>query len=241
MGESRFRGRVAVVTGGNGGLGKAVVTAFLAEGARVAALGRHDASLAELRALPGADAALLTLAVDLVDARAAEQAARSVRDWAGRLDILVNTAGAYAGGTLVGASTDEEWRAMLDANLLTALHATRAALPLMVAGGGGRIINVSSRAARQVGSGAAAYTVAKASLETLTLALALAEEYREQRITANAVAPSAIATPTMLAHATDEERTRWVTPESLTRVILFLASEEAADVSGAIIPVYGRA
>jgi NAD(P)-dependent dehydrogenase (short-subunit alcohol dehydrogenase family) len=239
MGESRFRGRVAVVTGGNGGLGKAVVTAFLAEGARVAAPGRHDAGLAELRALPGADAALLTLAVDLVDARAAEQAARSVRDWAGRLDILVNTAGAYAGGTLVGASTDEEWRAMLDANLLTALHATRAALPLMVAGGGGRIINVSSRAARQVGSGAAAYTVAKASLETLTLALA--EEYREQRITANAVAPSAIATPAMLAHATDEERTRWVTPESLTRVILFLASEEAADVSGAIIPVYGRA
>ena len=191
MAEQRFSGRVAVVTGGNGGLGKAVVTAFLAEGARVAALGRHDAGLAELRALPGARDSLLTLAVNLLDARAAEQAARSVREWGGRIDILVNTAGAYAGGTLVAESTEEEWRAMLDANLLTALNATRAVLPMLVAGGGGRIINVSSRAARQVGSGAAAYTVAKAGLETLTLALA--EEYREQHITANAVAPSVIA------------------------------------------------
>jgi NAD(P)-dependent dehydrogenase (short-subunit alcohol dehydrogenase family) len=239
MGEPRFRGRVAVVTGGSGGLGKAVVTALLAEGARVAALGRHDAGLAALRALPGADSSLLTLAVDLVDARAADHMVRSVRDWAGRTDILVNTAGAYAGGTLLAESSDDEWRAMFDANLLTAVHAIRAVLPAMVAGGGGRIVNVSSRAARQVGSGAAAYTVAKASLETLTLALA--EEYREQRITANAVAPSVIATPAMLAHATVEERARWVSPESLTGVILFLASEEAADVSGAIIPVYGRA
>lgn len=239
MGEQRFAGRVAMVTGGNGGLGASIVAAFLAEGARVAALARRDDSLAELRALPGASGSLLTLAVDLLDAHAAEQAAATVREWGSRIDILVNTAGAYAGGSLVAASTDEEWRAMLDANLLTALHATRAVLPTMVTGGGGRIINVSSRAARHVGSGSAAYAVAKAGLETLTLALA--EEYREQRITANAVAPSVIATPAMLAQATEQERGRWVRPESLARVILFLASDEAADVSGAIVPVYGRA
>ncbi|HEV7213682.1 MAG TPA: SDR family NAD(P)-dependent oxidoreductase [Chloroflexota bacterium] len=239
MDAQRFSGRLAIVTGGSGGLGRAVVAAFLAEGAHVAAIAHHESSLAPLRLLPGADASLLPLAVDLLDVPAVEQAVLTVREWGGRLDILVNAAGANAGGKPVGASADDEWRTMLDANLLTALHATRAVLPTMVAQGGGRIVNVSSRAARHVGRDAAAYTVAKAGLETFTLAVA--EEYREQRITANAVVPSAIATPTMLAHATDQQRLRWVPPESIARVILFLASDEAVDVSGALLPVYGRA
>ena len=238
METQRFTGRVALVTGGSGGLGGAVVAAFLTEGARVAAVARHDDALADLRALPSADTALLTLAVDLLDAGATDHVVEAVRDWGGRLDILVNAAGAYAGGKPVGESTDAEWRTMLDANLLTAMHASRAALPIMVAQGGGRIINVSSRAARAIERNAAAYSVAKASLETLTLAMA--EEYRQQRVTVNAVSPSAIATPEMLVHATAQQRERWVPPVSIARVILFLASDDAADVSGAIIPVYGR-
>ena len=239
MEAQRFAGRVAVVTGGSGGLGGAVVAAFLAEGARVAAVSRQQAGLAELRTLPGADVSLLTLEVDLLDAAATEHAVRAVREWGGRLDILVNAAGAYAGGKPVGESAEDEWRTMLDANLLTAMHASRAALPGMVAQGGGRIINVSSRSARVIGRNSAAYSVAKAGLETLTLAMA--DEYRQQRVTVNAVSPSSIATPAMLAHATAQQRERWVPPASIARVILFLASDDAADVSGAIIPVYGRA
>jgi plastocyanin len=94
----RFAGRLAIVTGGSGGLGRAVVAAFLAEGAHVAAVARHDGSLAPLRRLPGADVSLLPLAVDLLDVSAVEQAVRAVRQWGGRLDILVNAAGAYAVG-----------------------------------------------------------------------------------------------------------------------------------------------
>ena len=115
----------------------------------------------------------------------------------------------------------------------------RAVLPVMLERGGGRIINVSSRAARAIGPNVAAYTAAKAGLEALTLAAAA--EYREHGITVNAVAPSTIATSAMLHAATAEERRRWVAPESVAGVILFLASEAAADVSGAIVPVYGRA
>lgn len=197
MDTQRFVGRVAMVTGGSGRLGQAIVAALLAEGTHVAAIARHDNSLADLRTLPGADASLLTLTADLLDVSAVDRAVQAVREWSGRLDILVNAAGAYAGGAPVGTSADDDWRAMLDANLLTAMHATRAVLPTMVAQGGGRIVNVSSRAARHVGRDVAAYTVAKAGVETLTLAVA--EEYREQRITANAVAPSSIATTAMLA------------------------------------------
>jgi NAD(P)-dependent dehydrogenase (short-subunit alcohol dehydrogenase family) len=239
MEAQRFTGRVALVTGGSGGLGQAVVAAFLAEGARVAAVGRHHAALAELRTLSGADASLFILGVDLLDAAATDHAVGALREWGGRLDILVNAAGGYAGGKPIGESADDEWRTMLDANLLTAMHASRAVLPIMVAQRGGRIINVSSRAARAIGRNTAAYSVAKAGLETLTLAMA--EEYRQQRVTVNAVSPSAIATPAMLVHATAQQRERWVLPASIARVILFLASDDAADVSGAIIPVYGRA
>lgn len=239
MDGQRFAGQVALVTGASGGLGRAVVAAFLAEGARVVAVARHGAGLSDLRSLPGAERAVLPLAVDLLDVPAVEQAVETARAWGGRLDILVNSAGAYAGGKPVGESADEEWRAMLDANLLTALHAARAVLPTMVGQGGGAIVNVSSRAARRVGPNAAAYTVAKAGVETLTLALA--EEYRERHIAVNAIAPSVIATPAMLARASSEEAARWVPPEAIARLILFLASAEAAAVSGAIVPVYGRA
>lgn len=239
MDAQRFSGRLAIVTGGSGGLGRAVVAAFLAEGAHVAAIAHHESSLAPLRLLPGADASLLPLAVDLLDVPAVEQAVLTVREWGGRLDILVNAAGANAGGKPVGASADDEWRTMLDANLLTALHATRAVLPTMVAQGGGRIVNVSSRAAVAGRRNAAAYAVAKQAVITLTETQA--EELRDDHITVNAVLPSVINTPANRAAMPKANHARWPTPEQIARVIAFLASDDAAIISGAAIPVYGLA
>ncbi|HEY8745670.1 MAG TPA: SDR family oxidoreductase, partial [Chloroflexota bacterium] len=97
-GQAAFCRTCAIVTAGRGGLGRAVVAAFLAEGGRVATVARNDAALAGLYALPDADASCLTLAVDLLDGRAVAQAVQTVRYWGGRLDILVNAAGAHAGG-----------------------------------------------------------------------------------------------------------------------------------------------
>lgn len=238
MPEQRFFGRVALVTGASGGLGGAVARAFLSEGARVAAVARHSAALAGLRA-DADENQLLTVEAALTEPGAAARVVQAVGDWASGLDVLVNAVGSFSGGQPLAESSPDEWRQMLDSNLLAVLEMMRAALPALQARGGGRIVNVSSRAAQRIGPNVAAYTTAKAALETLTLATA--EEYREHRITANAVAPSAIATPAMLQGATARQRERWVTPESIAGVILFLASDAAADVSGAIIPVYGRA
>lgn len=239
MDAQRFAGRVALVTGGSGGIGRAVVAAFLAEGALVAALARRADELAQFRINVGAGEALLTIAADLLQPGAAEQAVREVLAWRDRVDILVNATGAFSGGKAVGESLPEEWQRMLDVNLLAALQAMRAVLPGMAAHGYGRIVNISSRSARAIGRNVAAYTAAKAGLEALTVASA--EEYRDRNVTVNAVAPSVVATPAMLAGASAKARERWVTPESVARVILFLASDEAADVSGAVLPVYGRA
>lgn len=238
MPEQRFVGRVALVTGASGGLGAAVARAFLAEGAQVAAAARHAAALEGLRAT-GDEARLLLVEATLTEPDEAARAVQAVRAWAGGLDVLVNAVGGFSGGSPLAASTPDEWRQMLDSNLLAVVGAMRATLPALLERGGGRIVNVSSRAAQHIGPNVAAYTTAKAALETLTIAAA--EEYRVHNITVNAVAPSVIATPAMLQGASARQRERWVTPESIAGVILFLASAAAADVSGAIIPVYGRA
>ena len=239
MEQQRFAGRVVMVTGATGGLGQAVVAALVAEGARVAAVGRRAEAVAALRPAGDLGEALLPVQADLAQEPQAQQAVQQALTWGQRIDALVHTIGGYAGGQPAAAGPLEAWHQMLDVNLWTAIHILRAILPPMVSNGGGHIVTVSSRAAQRIGRNVAAYTVGKAGLEALTLSVA--EEYRAYGITANAVAPSAIATPAMLAHASDAERARWVSPASLARVILFLASDEAADVSGAVVPVYGRA
>ena len=239
MEQQRFAGRVVMVTGATGGLGQSVVAALLTEGARVAAVGRRADALRVLGPVGDTGESFLPLSADLADESAAQQAVQQTLVWGRRIDALVHTVGGYSGGEPVAASALADWDQMLDVNLWAAIHVTRAVLPPMVAQGGGRIVTVSSRSAQRIGRNAAAYTVAKAGLEAFTLAVA--EDYRAQGVTANAVAPSTIATPAMLAHASAGERARWVSPDSIARVILFLASDDAADVSGAVVPVYGRA
>jgi NAD(P)-dependent dehydrogenase (short-subunit alcohol dehydrogenase family) len=239
MDSQRFHGRVAVVTGGSGGLGQAIVLALAQEGAMVASIARQEGGLDRVRSLLPDQARLLTLAADLQSADAAEQAMQRVVDWGGRLDVAVNTAGGYAGGTPFAEGSLDDWRRMLDGNLAATMLAMRAEIPHMLRQGGGRIVNVSSRTAQRVGRNVAAYAVAKAGIETLTQAAA--EDYRDRNVTINAVAPSVIATPAMLENNSAKDRARWVAPESLAGVILFLASDAAADISGAIVPVFGRA
>lgn len=230
--------RVVLITGVTGGLGPAVVRAFAAEGARLALTSRrpeelqtqlHDLELDEARAF--GFAADLTKAADVaawVDAVSAK--------W-GRADVLVNLAGGYRGGQPVHELAEADWDFLLDLNARATFLACRAVVPLMLAQGGGQIINVGARGGLTGGKHNAAYAVAKAAVHRLTEALAA--ELRDRHINVNAVLPSTVDTPANRAALAKADPTRWVTPEDLAAVITFLASPAARAIHGALIPVYG--
>lgn len=229
-----LNGKVVAVTGGFGQLGLAVVQAALEAGARVAALGR-SASPAELQTLASA---LAISDVDLADPAAAARALDEVAAKLGRLDALVNVAGAFRWEELAAGSVDT-WDLLYRVNLRTAVSASRAALPHLLRSGGGRIVNVGAgAAAAKAGAGMGAYTASKAGVAKLTEALA--DEMKDRGITVNAVLPSTIDTPANRADMPNADFSRWVAPRDIASVIMFLLSDEARAVTGALIPVSGR-
>ncbi len=234
-------GKVALVTGGAGALGGAVVRALLDAGAAVVVPhhrpGELDALRQRLGLAPGAPLAGEPL--DLTDEAAVAAAyARFAADHGG-LDILVNIAGGFAGGAPVHESGWAVWQQQLDLNLKTAVLSCAAATPHMIARGGGAIVNVGTRTATQPGAQLAAYAAAKRAV--LQLTEALAAELREHNITANSVLPSTIDTPANRSGSPGADFSRWVTPHEIARVILFLVGPDARIISGAHVPVYGRA
>jgi NAD(P)-dependent dehydrogenase (short-subunit alcohol dehydrogenase family) len=171
------------------------------------------------------------------DVRAAAEVAGS--DPEAPLRAVVNLVGGYAGGGLIADTPVEEFEAMLATNLRPTYLTTAATLPYLVAAGGGSVVCVSSRAALSPFPGAAGYVTAKAAV--LAFAEAVAVEYKKQRVRCNTVLPSVIDTPGNRAAQPDADRSRWVRPEEIAGVVLFLASDASAPTSGARIPVYGQA
>jgi len=236
-----FKGKTAIVTGGAGGLGAAVVKAFLSEGARVGVPFRRAGELEGLREKLSLDpeASLSGAVVDLTDETAIAEYAQSVAEDRSGLDILVNAAGGFGGGKPVHETPWSVWQEQLDVNLKTAVLASKAAVPHMLKRGGGSIVNVSSRPATQDGKDIAAYSAAKRAI--LQLTDAMAAELRESAITVNAVLPSVIDTPANRQAMPKADFSRWVKPEEIAGVICFLAGPQARIISGAHIPVYGKA
>ncbi len=237
-----FSGKTAIVTGGTGALGSAVVAALLAEGARVAVPFRKPGELERLReerALGAYAEALSGAMLDLTDETAVAAYAESVAEDRGGLDILINTAGAFAGGKPVHETPWSVWQQELDTNLKTAVIASRAAVPPMIRRGGGAIVNVSSRPAEGSGQGVGAYAASKRAI--LQLTDAMAAELVDFRITVNAILPSTIDTPASRRGDPGADYSKWVSPDEIARVILFLVGPDARIVSGAHVRVYGRA
>lgn len=231
----------AIVTGGTGALGSAIVKVFLQAGARVCVPFHKPGDLERLRDGLGLDpdAPLSGAAVDLTQETAVADYAQSVAEDRGGLDILVNAAGGFAGGKPADQTPWSLWQEQLDANLKTAVLASRAAVPHMLRRGSGAIVNVSSRPAVESGANVAAYAASKRAL--LALTDAMARELLEKNITVNAVLPSTIDTAANRRAMPDADASKWVAPEAIARVILFLAGPDARVVSGAHVPVYGRA
>lgn len=227
-------GRIVVITGAFGVLGQAVAKAAAAQGARLALV---DFAKAPPEGLPTGEDVLVLGGVDLTDSAAASAAMDAVAERFGGIDALLNIAGGFTWETLQGGAL-ESWPAMYRLNVVTAATASRAAIPHLKRSGAGRIVNVGSAAALKAGLGMGAYAAAKSGVHSLTQALA--EELKGDDITVNAVLPSIIDTPTNRADMPDADPTAWVAPADLAAVMLFLASEPARAVTGALVPVTGR-
>lgn len=223
-------GKVVVVTGASGALGKVVAETALARGARIAGVDHATSQL------PATDNRIELGGIDLSDAAAAKKAIDAAAAHFGRLDALVNIAGGFA-FEAVADGDPKTWQHMYALNVLTALNASRSAIPHLTASGAGRIVNVGAMGALQAGAGMGAYAASKAGVHRLTEALAA--EWKG-RITINAVLPSTIDTPANRASMPRADFAKWVRPQELAEVILFLVGDAASAVTGALIPVSGR-
>ncbi|RAK61805.1 NAD-dependent oxidoreductase [Phenylobacterium hankyongense] len=226
--------RIFAITGAFGVLGSAVARAAAGQGARVAMI---DYATAPAAGQAGGDDVLALGGVDLSDAEAAGAAIEAVTQRFGGLDVLVNVAGGFTWETHEAGSA-ESWRRMFQINVETAANASRAAIPHLKRSDAGRIVNVGASAAVKAATGMGAYAAAKAGVHRLTEALA--EELKGDGVTVNAVLPSILDTPTNRADMPKADASAWVAPADLAAVILFLASEEARAVTGALVPVTGR-
>ncbi|MDQ6915414.1 MAG: SDR family oxidoreductase [Actinomycetota bacterium] len=228
--------RTALVTGGTGGLGVAVVEGFLADGWRVVVPWVAER---ELERLPPRDGLVLVEA-DLFDPGSVTGiVARAAEDAAAPLGAVANLVGGFAQGGRIHETPVEDFERQLRLNLRATYLVTQAALPLLLVAGGGAIVCVGTRAALRPFAGAAGYITSKAAV--LAFVEAVAVEYRDDGVRCNAVLPSVIDTPANRAAQPDADHDRWVRPEEIAAVIRFLCSDESAPVSGAAIPVYGRA
>jgi NAD(P)-dependent dehydrogenase (short-subunit alcohol dehydrogenase family) len=225
-----MQGKVLIVTGALGALGKVVAEAAQSRGARIAGIDHAPSQM------PATPESIEIGGVDLSDAAQAKTAVEAAAKHFGRLDGLINIAGGFA-FEAVGDGDIKTWQRMYALNVLTTLNASRAALPHLAASKTGRIVNIGAMGALQAGSGMGPYAASKAGVHRLTEALA--SEWKG-KVTVNAVLPSTIDTHANRADMPKADFSKWVTPQELAEVILFLVSDAASGVTGALIPVGGR-
>ena len=231
-----FEGASVLVAGGTGGLGRAITLAFLAEGALVAVThvvpGEYDA----LVAAAGESAARLEgHELDVTDEAAAASLAADLKARRGRLDVLVNAVGGFAGGSPLWDAKADDLDRMLRMNLRSGWALARAAVPVMLAQGRGALVNIAALAALNPPAGLGAYTASKAA--ALALLASLAADLKGTGVRANSVLPSIIDTPANRRSMPDADFSKWPKPEEIARVVLFLAGDGAKLVNGAAIPV----
>ena len=220
---AELRGRVIVVTGAFGALGSAVSTALEQAGARVARVDQAGAA---------SPADLVFAGLDLTDESASRQAMSEIAASCGRIDGLANIAGGFVWRTLTDGSA-ADWEQMFKINLITAVNASRAVVGHL--GRGASIVNVGAGAATRAGAGMGAYAASKSGVARLTESLA--EELAPAGVRVNALLPSVIDTPANRRDMPKADFTTWVAPEDIAKVVVFLMSDDAAAISGALIPV----
>ena len=236
-------GRVAVITGGSGGIGLATAKRMLASGARIVLWDRDEASLASARTEIG-DAACHV--VDVTDEASVERATQATMAAFGRIDILVNAAGVTAPKAVILETSVDSWRRIVDINLTGTFLACKAVGRHMAAADYGRIVNLGSVAGKEGNPFSAAYSASKAAVHSLTKSLA--KELAKTGVRVNCVTPAIIATKNLYHDQPEEMRKLWVSrvpmgrpglPEEVAAMITWLASEECSFSTGAAFDLSG--
>jgi NAD(P)-dependent dehydrogenase (short-subunit alcohol dehydrogenase family) len=234
----KFEGKVVLVAGGTGGLGRAVTRAFLEEGAKVVVTYREREELDALKIAAGVNMAQLDgFAVDVTDEAAVRQLIEKIVGKYRRLDAMVNTVGGYAGGTKLWELETKVFEQMLALNLRSGYALSRAAVRTMLKEGHGAIVNIASKAAVDHAGGAAAYAASKSA--AVALLDSLAEDLKGSGVRVNTILPSIIDTEANRKAMPKADFAKWPKPEEIARVILFLCSDDAKVIHGAAVPVYG--
>jgi NAD(P)-dependent dehydrogenase (short-subunit alcohol dehydrogenase family) len=230
-----FEDKVVVVTGGAGALGRAVAQWFTTQGARLAVIDYSSEIIDDAFAarVPGH----LYLACDLTDREACGGAARDIDNALGGVDVLCNIAGGFVMGDPVHETSEATWDFLFDLNARSIVNMAAAVVPRMLAKGSGKIVNVAARAGREGEALMGVYTASKAAV--LRLTESMGKELRESNINVNCVMPSLIDTPRNRQDMPGADFTKWVDPNDIAKVIGFLASDDAACINGAGIPVDG--
>jgi NAD(P)-dependent dehydrogenase (short-subunit alcohol dehydrogenase family) len=229
---SSLGGKVTVVTGAKGGLGRFVTEAFLAAGATVIGVSRS------IQAADFAHTEFTAMAAELSNGEAARKLADDVVARFGRIDALIHVMGGFAGGKSVAETDDATLDQMLDLNYRSAFFVARAVLPHMRRQGGGRILAVASRQGVEPGAMVGAYSASKAALVALISTIAL--ENKDRGISANTVLPGTMDTPGNRAGDPHADTSMWVQPSQVAAMLVHLASDAGAQITGAAIPIYGR-
>ena len=230
-----FDDQVVLVTGAAGNLGRAVVHVFAERGAKLVLMDRRRE---DLEAAFGAESEQRLFAVaNLLDQAQADAGDEAAVERFGRIDVLCNVAGGFAMGSTVHETPDELWQSMMDLNALTVIRTARAVVPRMVAAGSGKVINVGAASALAGKAQMGAYCASKSAVIRLTETMAA--ELREHGVNVNCVLPSIIDTPANRGAMPDVDPQRWVAPEALADVVVFLASDAARAVHGTAVPVVG--
>lgn len=237
--SQRFSDRVVLISGGTGGLGRAVSSAFLQEGAEVVVTYQRQSEFDAFAETAKEHASRLSgQKVDVTDEAAVRALVNDIQKNHKQLDALVNTVGAYAGGLKLWEMETAVFDRMMQLNLRSGFVLSRAIVPLMLQQGRGSIVNIAAKAAFDHSAGASGYAASKAA--AVALIDCLAADLLGTGVRANSILPSIIDTAPNRTAMPNADFSKWPKPEEIARVILFLCSDDATLVHGAALPVYGN-
>lgn len=229
-----FSNKVVFIAGGTGAFGRTLVKKFLDSGAKTIASFRNETEAAKLKsANPQAEIIKLDISSET---EILKMVPLLIGKFA-KIDVLVNTVGGYLGGKNVTQLGEEEWDAMMNLNLKSAFLISKHMIPVMKSGNGGKIIHVSSRTGLKSDGYDSAYAASKAAL--IRFVDSISQEFREDKININCILPTIIDTEANRRAMPNADFSKWLSPEDLANVVLFLCSSDSKVINGAAIPTYG--
>ena len=226
-----MKGKIAVITGANGGLGRFVTQGLFDAGATVVGVSRN------IQQSDFPHEAFTAFSAEISTSDGARNMAERVVSQFGRIDIVVHTVGGFAGGQNIAEMDDSTFIQMFNVNFNSTFYLLRAVVPVMRKTGDGRIVAIGSRAALDPGPGIGAYSASKAAMVSLIRTVAL--ENKDVGITANVILPGTMDTPANRRAMANADFSKWIQPANIASLITWLVGDAGKDVNGAVIPVYG--